>query len=50
MKYAEEYLKEEGYKVVLTRNEDKLVPFVQGTTAKAVSSQDAILLAADHNS
>ena len=26
VKYAEEYLKDEGYTVVLTRNEDKLVP------------------------
>ncbi|KZL90146.1 N-acetylmuramoyl-L-alanine amidase family protein [Clostridium magnum] len=26
VKYAEEYLKDEGYAVVLTRNEDKLVP------------------------
>lgn len=28
---------------------DWTLPFVQGTTAKAVSPQDAILLAADHN-
>jgi N-acetylmuramoyl-L-alanine amidase len=29
VKYAEEYLKDEGYTVVLTRNEDKLIPLQQ---------------------
>ncbi len=43
VKYAEAYLKDKGYKVVLTRNEDKLVPLKEIGNIANASNADAFI-------
>ncbi|MBV7272136.1 N-acetylmuramoyl-L-alanine amidase [Clostridiaceae bacterium UIB06] len=42
-KYAEAYLKDKGYKVVLTRNEDKLIPLKEIGNIANASNADAFI-------